>query len=60
MHRIWVGTDETGNFPWRTRDDEAPPSGIARWTLVGATENDEEAVALIGEIARSCAREPAA
>ncbi|HXK08999.1 MAG TPA: hypothetical protein VMT70_05110 [Vicinamibacteria bacterium] len=59
MHRIWVGTDETGDFPWRTSDEEAPPVGLAEWKLVGATESDAEAVALIGEIARSCARQPA-
>ena len=56
-HLILIGTDLVGEFPWHVRDEEALPTGDVRWRLVGETEDDAEAVRLMGEAGRRCREE---
>ncbi|HXK09209.1 MAG TPA: hypothetical protein VMT70_06185 [Vicinamibacteria bacterium] len=60
MHRIFIGTDEAGDFPWHARDDEALPARATNWRLVAETEDPAEAAVVMTLVARSCGRGPAA
>jgi len=56
-HRIFVGRDEVGDFLCDVRGSEAPPTPGVRWTLVAATESDQEAARIMAVLSKSRRRE---
>jgi hypothetical protein len=60
MHRIFVGVDEVGEFPWHLGDGEELPSGDVRWRFVARTDDDAEAARIMGLVSRRCFRSKAA
>jgi len=54
MHKVFIGSDESGEFPWLAHGDEPLPAGKVRWRLVAQTDDEEEAARVMTLVSWRC------